>query len=409
MSSPADTLSSSNAGSKVMPALPDAPLWLLALFTFSGTLAMHIFVPALAMAARDLNASSAAMQMTVSLYVLGLAGGQLIYGPLSDRYGRRPVLMAGLVVYTTAGLVCALATQAHVLIVARLFQALGGCSGLVLGRAIVRDTATTDNAAKRLALMNLMVVLAPALAPLIGSMVAVVAGWRILLALLCLLGVANFLLAWRKLAETHPGTSSSTMHTLAHEYRGLLGSRQFLGYTVGGGCATTSMYAFIASAPFIFVAQMHRPEHEVGIYLTIMVLGAWLGNLLCGRLLGRLPIGRLLVAGNTMSLVCVVIALSWALAGQITVPVLLTLMFLFTVGAGVSSPAAMTLALSVSPKVVGSASGVYGCVQMAVGALCTALAGLGGSPLISAMVVMLAACVVAQMALRMAMGVRKVL
>lgn len=409
MSSSADTLSSSTAGPRATRAIPDAPLWLLALFTFSGTLAMHIFVPALAMAARDLNASSAAMQMTVSLYVLGLAGGQLIYGPLSDRYGRRPVLMAGLVVYTVAGLVCALATQADVLIVARLFQALGGCSGLVLARAIVRDTAATDNAAKRLALMNLMVVLAPALAPLIGSMVAVVAGWRILLALLCLLGVANFLLAWRKLSETHPGTSSSNMGTLVHEYRGLLGSRQFLGYTVGGGCATTSMYAFIASAPFIFVEQLHRPESEVGIYLTIMVLGAWLGNLLCGRLLGRLPIGRLLVAGNTVSLVCVLVALVWALAGHITVPVLLTLMFLFTVGAGVSSPAAMTLALSVSPKVVGSASGVYGCVQMAVGALCTALAGLGGSPLISAMVVMLAACVLAQMALRMAMGVRKVI
>jgi DHA1 family bicyclomycin/chloramphenicol resistance-like MFS transporter len=409
MSSSADTVSSSTASVRANRATPSAPLWLLALFTFSGTLAMHIFVPALAMAARDLNASSAAMQMTVSLYVLGLACGQLIYGPLSDRYGRRPVLMAGLVVYTLAGLVCALATQANVLIVARLFQALGGCSGLVLGRAIVRDTAGTDSAAKRLAMMNLMVILAPALAPLIGSMVAAVAGWRILLVLLCLLGVANFWLAWRKLTETHPGTSSTNVRTLVHEYRGLLGSRQFLGYTVGGGCATTSMYAFIASAPFIFVEQMHRPEHEVGVYLTIMVLGAWLGNLLCGRLLGRLPIGRLLVAGNTISLICVVVALAWALLGQITVPGLLTLMFLFTVGAGVSSPAAITLALSVSPKVVGSASGVYGFVQMAVGALCTALAGLGSSPLMSAMLVMLSACVVAQLALRMAMGVRKVI
>ncbi|HEY0296826.1 MAG TPA: multidrug effflux MFS transporter [Bordetella sp.] len=392
--------------------VPNVPLWLPALFTFSGTLAMHIFVPALAMAARDLNASSAAMQMTVSLYVLGLAGGQLIYGPLSDRYGRRPVLMVGLVVYTVAGLVCALAAQAHILVVARLFQALGGCSGLVLGRAIVRDTASTDNAAKRLALMNLMVVLAPALAPLIGSLVAAAVGWRALLALLCLLGVVNFVLAWRKLPETHPGTSSLSLHNLKHEYRGLLGSRQFLGYTVGGGCATTSMYAFIASAPFIFVEQMHRPDHEVGLYLTIMVLGAWLGNLLCGRLLGRIPIGRLLLLGNTLSLVCIVLALAWALTGLMTVFVLLFLMFLYTVGAGVSSPAAMTLALSVNPKVVGSASGVYGCVQMAVGALCTALAGLGSSPLLSAIVVMLVACAVAQLAMRMALGgvgVRKAL
>lgn len=389
----------------VIRAIPGAPLWLLALFTFSGTLAMHIFMPALAVAARDLNASTQAMQMTVSLYVLGLAGGQLIYGPLSDRFGRRPVLMVGLVVYTVAGAVCVFATQVHVLIWARLFQALGGCAGLVLARAIVRDTATTDNAAKRLALMNLMVVLAPAMAPLVGGLVTGIAGWRVLLALLCVLGVANFLLAWRKLPETHPGTSALSLRALLHEYRGLLSSRQFLGYTIGGGCATTSMYAFIAAAPFIFVNQLHQSDQDVGLYLTIMVLGNWMGNLLCGRLLSRVPIGRLLMAGNIVSLLCVVIALFWVLVGQMNVPALLTIMFFYTLGAGVSSPAAMTLALSIAPKVVGSASGVYGCVQMAVGALCTALVGFGSSPLMSSIVVMLGACVVAQCALRMGMRV----
>ncbi|WP_421446555.1 MFS transporter, partial [Agrobacterium tumefaciens] len=117
------------------------------------------FVPALALASADLQASSSAMQMTVSLYILGLALGQLVYGPLADRFGRRPILMVGLSIYTVAGVVAMVAPDAYSLIAARLFQALGGCAGLVLGRAMVRDTAMPAQAAKRLALMNLMVTL----------------------------------------------------------------------------------------------------------------------------------------------------------------------------------------------------------------------------------------------------------
>ena len=127
-----------------------APLWLLTLITFSGTLAMHIFVPALPEAAHALNASMGSMQLTMSVYILGLAFGQLAYGPLSDRFGRRPVLMAGLVLYAAAGLAAALVPDVHSLIIARLLQALGGCAGLVIGRAIVRDTALPQEAARRI-------------------------------------------------------------------------------------------------------------------------------------------------------------------------------------------------------------------------------------------------------------------
>ncbi len=126
---------------------PAAPLWLLALMTFSGTLAMHIFVPALPIAAEGLHAKPGTMQLTVSLYIVGLAVGQLFYGPLSDRFGRRPVLMGGLALYAAAGLAAALAPNALMLIAARLLQAFGGCAGLVLGRAIVRDTALPQETA----------------------------------------------------------------------------------------------------------------------------------------------------------------------------------------------------------------------------------------------------------------------
>ncbi|MCD0505941.1 multidrug effflux MFS transporter, partial [Bordetella petrii] len=359
---------------------PHVPLWLLALFTFSGTLAMHIFVPALAMAGRDLNAGNGAMQMTVSLYIIGLAVGQLIYGPLSDRYGRRRVLMVGLVIYTVAGLAAALAPQVYALIAARLFQALGGCAGLVLGRAMVRDTAAPSEAAKRLALMNLMVTVAPGIAPIVGGALAASLGWRAVLFVLCLLGVMNLLFAWRLLPETGAAVARVTASVLARHYRRLLGSREFLGYAIGGGCATTSMFAFVASAPFIFVDQLHRPADEVGLYLAVLVSGVWLGSVVTTRLINRIPLIRLVVAGNAFSAVAAVAMLLLVLSGHVAVAPLVILMFFYTFGAGVAGPTALTLAVSVNPQIIGSASGLYGAVQMAVGALCTALAGLGASP-----------------------------
>ncbi|RIX81234.1 multidrug effflux MFS transporter [Acidovorax cavernicola] len=375
-----------------------APLWLLALVTFSGTLAMHVFVPALPVAAKSLGAGMGAMQMTVSLYILGLAAGQLVYGPLADRFGRRPVLLAGLAIYAVSGLAAAVAPDVHALIAARLFQAVGGCAGLVLGRSIVRDTAEPQEATRRLALMNLMVAVGPSVAPLIGGALATALGWRSIFYALFALGVTGFLFAWRLLPETGaPGTALDGA-ALARNYRQLVGSRAFVGFSVGGGCATTSMYAFIASAPFIFVDQLHRPAHEAGIYLAILVSGVWLGSFLTSRLISRVRLDRLMVRSNALSVAAAFVLLGAALAGQLSVPLIVASMFLFTVGAGMASPAALTLAISVNPKVIGSASGLYGATQMAIGALCTALAGMGhGNPALAAAIVLAGAGIVAQL------------
>src|SRR6185312_9619140 len=179
-----------------------APLWLLVLITISGTLAMHMFIPALPAAGRDFGASVAAMQLTISVYILGLAGGQLVYGPLSDAFGRRPLLIVGLALYVVAGLAAAVATNVHTLVAARLFQALGGCAGLVLGRAIVRDTAPAGEAVRDLALLNLVMMIGPGLAPLLGPLLVVGLGWRSIFVLLAALGAATFLFSWRLLPET---------------------------------------------------------------------------------------------------------------------------------------------------------------------------------------------------------------
>jgi DHA1 family bicyclomycin/chloramphenicol resistance-like MFS transporter len=375
---------------------PRAPLWMLALFAFSATLGMHVFVPALPNAAHDLGVGAGAMQMTVSLYILGLAIGQLVYGPLSDRFGRRRVLMAGLALFTVAGFAAAFAPGVDALIAARLLQALGGCSGLVLARAIVRDTAATREAARRLALMNLMVTLGPGLAPLVGGALAEATGWRSIFLLLTALGVANLYFAWRLLEETAPETSSVSVSTLAGDYLGLLRSPAFLGYSIGGGCATTSVYAFLAAAPFIFIDELHRPSREVGLYLALLVSGIWLGSVLASRLISRISLKRLLIGANAVGCVAALALLAIVLSGRLGVALTIGVMFVFCVGVGVAAPVALTQAISVKPRVVGSASGLYGFAQMAVGAVCTALAGLGADAALSAALVLAGASLIGQ-------------
>ena len=375
-----------------------APLWLLTLITFSGTFAMHSFVPALPEAAAALGASLGEMQATMSVYIFGLAVGQLAYGPLSDRFGRRPVLMAGLVLYAGAGLAAAFVPDAHSLIVARLLQALGGSAGLVIGRAIVRDSALPHEAGRRLAMMNLMIVLGPGLAPLVGGVLAASLGWRSIFFALALLGIVNLLFSWRLLPETRSADAMPRMGALARNYGRLLVTPAFVGFAIGGGCATTSMYAFLGASPFIFIQQLQRPDYEVGLYPAIVMVGVWLGTVAATRLIRRLPIDRLAVSANLLSVAASLVFLGAVLSSQLTVLLAIMPMFVFGIGVGIASPAALTQALGVNPTVIGSASGLYGFSQMGVGAICTALVGVGANPALTTAVILVGAGVVGQIA-----------
>ncbi|MES2533066.1 MAG: multidrug effflux MFS transporter [Pseudomonadota bacterium] len=385
------------------------PIWLLVIITLSGTMAMHIFVPALPIATLDLHASVGEMQRTISLYILGLAAGQLFYGPLSDALGRRPALIAGLSLYTAGGIASALAPDVHALVAARLMQALGGCAGLVLGRAIVRDTTQSDKAVRQLALMNLMMMMGPGLAPVAGGLISSTFGWRPVFWVLAVAGAATLALTWRLLPETGRPTRQLSVGILLRDYRSLIGSRRFVGFALGGGCTTTSFYAFIAAAPFIFATQLHRPLHEVGFYLGLLMAGMAVGNALTGRLIRTVSIERLLLGGNALSVVSAAGLAVTMWLGHIGVMSILGWMFLYTCGAGMSSPAALTKAVSVDPLRVGSAAGIYGFMQMVVGAICTALAAVGHSnPAVSAVTVLLCASVLGQMSFWTALARRPV-
>ena len=375
---------------------PKVAVWLLALVSLSGTVAMHIFVPAMPDAALGLGVGIGQMQLSISLYIAGLAIGQLFYGPISDRFGRRPTLMAGLVLYTVAGAAALLAPSIVSLLAARLVQALGGCAGLVLGRAIVRDITAAEDTARKMALMNLMTVIGPGIAPILGAALAAAFGWRSIFVVLTALGLGLLVLAWRKVPETAPLGQAASGRVVARNYRDLITSPVFLGFAIGGGCATTSMYAFVTAAPFIFTQQLHRPVGETGFYIATLVFGVWIGSMIVSRLIGRMPMATILIGANLVSVAAAAALLATVLTGTMTVASTVGLIFVFTLGCGGASPMALTQAVSVNPNVAGSASGLYGCAQMVVGAVCSALSGLGSDPALSTAIILLSAGLISQ-------------
>ena len=372
--------------------------------TIGGTLAMHMFIPALPDAARQLGSSSGQMQQTITVYIMGMALGQLIYGPMSDALGRRPVLLAGLSLYTVASLLAFIAPSTDMLIGARLLQALGGCAGLALGRAIARDTATPENAVGSLALLNLMMMMGPGISPSIGSGLDAVFGWRSIFAALALMGLVTAICVWRLLPETGRPTGQLNWRTVRTDYRTLLGSPQFLGFAIGGGGATTSLYAFIAAAPFIFIEQLHTSKAEVGLILGLLMGGMALGNVLARQLIQRVSLDKLMLGGNLLSLSCAGALLALTLMQQLNVVLAVSLMTLFTIGSGMTSPAALAKALGVHPQLTGSAAGVYGFAQMAVGGICTMAASVGNNPSLSAFSVLFIAGMLGQLGFRFALS-----
>lgn len=371
---------------------------LLAFFTLCGTLAIHIFVPVLPLAARDLSATAGAMQLTVSLYIAGLCAGQLFYGPLSDLFGRKPMLMIGLGLYTVCGLIAALATSVDTLMAARLFQALGGCAGLVLGRSIARDTSQAHDAAHRIAVLSMVAALGPAFAPILGSALASLWGWRSILYALVGLGVANLLCCWYMLPETAPFEVSEEgkLTQLLRNCRRLLKSPAFVAYSVGAGCNTTAIYAFITAAPFIFMNQMNRQAHEVGLYLALLAMTMVFGSLCASRLIRAVSSQTILRVASAVSVLSTFVFLFVAVSGQLSIAWVMGPLIAFGVSAAIVSPAATAEALNVHPDIVGSASGLYGFIHMLVGVVCTMLVGLGSNPAVSAAAVLTGAGVVAQ-------------
>ena len=379
-----------------------APFALIVAITACGTLGMHLIIPALPDTAHALHVSPAAIQLTITLYLIGLAIGQLLYGPVSDRFGRRPVLLVGLALFTLAGFATTAAPNALTLVIARVLQSIGACAGLVLGRAIVRDSATADGAAKQLALLTLVMSSAPAIAPVLGGYATAWFGWRAAFALLAIVGAVTLTLAVLLLPETNATQASARASMLVGSLR-LFRSRAFCGYVVGGACTTTSFYAFMAASPFILVDLLHQPTERVGLYYLLLMAGVAAGGLTANRIAGRIRPAVALRAANSIAIFGAACFMLADLTGVLTVATVIAPIVLFMVGAGMASPFALSGAVSVNPHAIGAASGLYGFTQMAYGALCTVVVEVWRPGSVSTVaVVLLGSALLGQAALSLA-------
>ena len=353
------------------------PLALLIAVTMSGTVALHIFIPALPAAGRELGASPTTVQLTITMYLVGLAAGQLIYGPISDRFGRRPVLIASLALYLLGFLLAIPAGSIEALISARVLQSLGACGALVLGRAMVRDVSTEADATKSMAVLITCMTLTPSLAPGIGGLIEAWLGWRAIFVALALTVGVMLALVVTLAPETnrHLVTTRGVSFVLGG-YARLLRSGKFRHYLVAGACSGTSLYAFLAAAPFLYVELLHRSAQEVGLFCVIVSLGMAAGAFIVRLLVGRMELRRGARLGNFICVGAAFLLIALHVAGWISVVSLTGATLLYALGVGIAGPNIVTGAMGVDPGAAGSASGLYGFSQMAVGALCTLAVGL---------------------------------
>jgi MFS transporter, DHA1 family, multidrug resistance protein len=379
-----------------------APFALIVAITACGTLGMHLIIPALPDTARALGVSAGAIQLTITLYLIGLAIGQLLYGPISDQFGRRPVLLGGLALFTLAGIATAAAPTAWALVIARILQSIGACAGLVLGRAIVRDSAAPDRAAAQLAMLTMVMSMAPAIAPVLGGYATAWIGWRAAFALLAIIGAVTLVLAVLMLPETNRVQSGPRASMLIGSIR-LFRSRAFCGYVLGGAFTTTSFYAFMAASPFILIDLLHQPTERVGLYYLLLMAGVAAGSFLANRVAGRIRVQVALRLANSFAIAGAALFMLADLSGMLSVTTVIAPVVLFMVGAGMASPFALAGAVSVNSHAIGTASGLYGFTQMAYGAFCTVVVEIWhpGS-VFTVAVVLLGSAVLGQAALSLA-------
>lgn len=352
-----------------------APLFLLAVVSAIAPASLHLLVPALPLLASVFHRPPASVQLVLTLFLVGIAAGQLVYGPISDRFGRRPVLIAGLVLYLVGTAVGGLALSLPVLILGRVLQALGGSSGMVLGRAIVRDLYDRERSTSALAIVSMTMSLAPSVAPAVGGYLAVWAGWRADFALLGVVGTAGLILTACRLEETHTVRSPVDVSAMAASFTLLLRSPAFLGWSLAAAFTSASWFTFTASAPYLLTQLLHAPLSTYGL-MILLPMGAYMvGAALLARLTVRFGSTVFFVAGLALSLLSGGLMALWSWGFGLSAWSMFVPMALSSIGNGMSQPPALAAGLSVYPRIAGAASGLMGFLQMMIAASGTYLIG----------------------------------
>ncbi|HSD74990.1 MAG TPA: multidrug effflux MFS transporter [Steroidobacteraceae bacterium] len=341
-------------------------------------LSIDMYLPGFPAMARALGAPFALVQLTLPAFFIGLCVGHLFYGPIADRFGRLLPLKAGLAIFVLASAGCALARDVHTLIALRVVQALGGCAGMVIVVAIVRDLFDAQGSARMFSRLMLVMGAAPVLAPFLGTYVVAWSGWRAIFWILALYGVICLVALSLWLPETRPAQPARRLHpfAIAREYAALVVDRRFLGYALSGALGNAAYFVYLTGSPFVLMELFGLSPTTYSLIFALNTLGLIVGSQVNDRLLATRTLDQLLRAGNVSSLVltaALLLVVTTQLAGAVVV---VTLLFGFCTGRALIRPNSTAGALEHHPDRAGTAAALIGALQFALGTAGGAVLGV---------------------------------
>jgi len=346
----------------------------LVLLTGLAALAMNIFLPSLPKMAEWYGAPYALIQLTVAGFLATNAIMQIFIGPLSDKFGRRPIILAGVMIFCLATIGCLLARDVYVFLFFRMLQAAVAV-GFALSRAVVRDMFPPDKAASMMGYVTMGMSLVPMVAPALGGLIDETLGWRASFWLMLVLGVAIIALVWADLGETAQ-KSDRTVLGQFREYPELLTSPRFWGYCLACAFSSGAFFAFLGGAPYVGSEVFGLSPAAFGVWAALPGIGYFLGNFATGLIAARVGVNRMIMAGSLIVAAGMAAALVLGWAGISGPPVFFGAMIFVGIGNGMTIPSATSGMLSVRPHLAGTASGLGGTIQIGGGAALSVVAGL---------------------------------
>lgn len=346
----------------------------LVLIASAGSLAMNIFLPSLPTMARHFEVDYSVIQLLVSLYLVATAFIQLAVGPLSDRFGRRPVVLGGMAIFAASTIAAIYAPTIEVLLACRVMQS-SAAVGLVLSRAVVRDTVTNlEDAASRIGYVTMGMALMPMIGPMIGGYLDEIYGWKSTFLLTFGFALVTLAVVFADLSETHK-TRTTSMMAQVKAYPELFRSRRFWGYSATAGFSSGAFFAFLGGGPFVATELLHMSPATYGIYFGLISVGYMGGNYMSARFSRHQGVNRMMLWGSVVGLFSGLVPLALLGFGVLTPLSVFGPAALVGFGNGMALPNANAGMVNVRPHLAGSAAGLGGTLNIACGAVLAFLAG----------------------------------
>lgn len=342
-------------------------VFLLAPFVFGFAFAMDVYIPVVPQMKEFFHTSQANIQLSLSLFMFVLGVGQLLMGPVTDQWGRRPVIIAGVTMFTLGSLICALANSIDVLLIGRVIEAFGACGMMVVAFAIVRDKFSGNDGAKVYSFLNCGLAMSPLFAPIIGSYLASWFSWRSEFFFLTVMGVAIVVLAFCRISETLvPEQRTKIDRGLFLRYWQILTNRTFASYAFCTTAGLTIFFTFFSSSPYIIIQLLHVPVRDFGYYFFMTGLAFFVGSMISGKAAERLGAFKVSLLGSIIMLVAGIVMMAWYLVLGLSITAFILPMMMAGIGGALMMGAGAGGAMEPFAKTAGAAAALVGCLQFLI-------------------------------------------